>query len=128
MLGNFFIKLSILTLIAAGTIWLFISQGFFAGYQSFVWMSLGFLTIITAIVYLMMERALAMKGHTYFMAAFGAAFAIKSLLSLAFISYFIFFQPIVDKNFVIPFFVMYFLYTGVLVSHIWTVTRRKPLP
>jgi hypothetical protein len=75
-----------------------------------------------------MERAMAMKAHSNFVAAFGTGFAIKSFASLAFISYFIFFQPIKDSNFIFPFFFMYFAYTGLLVWDIWQTSRRKPLP
>lgn len=128
MLKNFAIKLILLTAILALAVWILLTQGFFAGYQTFVWTSLGFLSVITMFTYIIMDRALEMKGHTYFMMAFGAGFGIKSLASLMFLCYFIFFQPIVNKYFILPFFFMYFIYTGLMVSSIWQSSRRKPLP
>ncbi|MCW3127323.1 MAG: hypothetical protein JWO03_2981 [Bacteroidetes bacterium] len=128
MYKNFFLKLLTLTIIAALSVWILQERSFFVGYLSFVWISLAFLTCVTFAVYLIMMRALAMKAHTNFIIAFGTAFAIKSFASLAFLSYFIFFQPIVNKNFIFPFFAMYFLYTGLLVSHIWLISKKKPLP
>ena len=128
MFTNFLSKLAILTLILALTIFLLCRREFFYGYQPFVWTSLVFLSVITLLIYLIMMRALSMKGHTNFVIAFGTGFAIKSFASLAFICYFIFFQPIVNRNFIFPFFAMYFIYTGLLVSHLWQMSKKKPLP
>ena len=127
MYKNFYIKLLTLTLILALTIYILCNRTFFTGYQSFVWISLAFLALVTLAVHVIMMRALAMKEHTNFLIAFGTGFAIKSFASLAFISYFIFFQPIVNKTFIYPFFIMYFMYTGLLISHIWQISK-KPLP
>ena len=126
MYKNFYIKLLTLTLILALTIYILCNRTFFTGYQSFVWISLAFLALVTLAVHVIMMRALAMKEHTNFLIAFGTGFAIKSFASLAFISYFIFFQPIVNKTFIYPFFIMYFMYTGLLISHIWQISK-KPL-
>ena len=125
---NFLIKLSVLTLILAGSILILDSMHVFDGFQYFVWISLLFLFVITVLVYLIMLRAMAMKEHSNFIAAFGTGFGIKSFASLAFISYFIFFRPIANHNFVFPFFVMYFAYTALLVWDIWQTSKRKPLP
>ena len=128
MQNDFLFRLLGLTLVLAGII--FICQTFhiFAGFETFVWVSLVFLTLITILVYFIMLRAMAMKAHSNFVAAFGTGFAIKSVASLAFICYFIFFQPIKDSNFIFPFFFMYFAYTGLLVWDIWQTSKRKPLP
>jgi hypothetical protein len=128
MYQKFLVKLLILTALVAVGIYFFIRGDFFVGYRSFVWESLAFLVAVTVIVYFIMQRALAMKEHGNFVIAFGTGFGIKSFASLAFLCYFIFFQPIVNKNFVFPFFVMYFLYTGLLVSDIWVMSKKKPLP
>jgi hypothetical protein len=125
---SFLIKLSILTLLLAVSILVLDMLHLFDGFRSFVWISLLFLVIITILVYLIMLRAMAMKAHTNFVVAFGTGFAIKSFASLAFISYFIFFQPIANHNFVFPFFLMYFAYTAILVWDIWQMSQRKPLP
>ena len=125
---SFLIKLTVLTLILAGSILILSTLHFFEGYQGFVWISLLFLVLITILVYLIMLRAMAMKEHSNFIVAFGTGFAIKSFASLGFISYFIFFRPIVNHNFVFPFFVMYFAYTALLVWDIWQTSKRKPLP
>jgi hypothetical protein len=125
---NFLIKLFILTLLLSASILILDMLHVFDGFQSFVWISLVFLVVITIVVYLIMLRAMAMKAHTNFVAAFATGFGIKSLASLAFISYFIFFRPIANHNFVIPFFVMYFTYTGLLVWDIWQISQQKPLP
>lgn len=124
----FFFKLSGLTLVLAGLIYLLSTLHIFDNYLSFVWLSLGFLTITTIVVYLIMLRAMAMKQHSNFVVAFGTGFAIKSFLSLAFLCYFIFFKPIADHNFVFPFFFMYFAYTALLVWDIWQISKIKPLP
>ena len=128
MYKNFLIKLLVITAILTLSTYILCHRDFFYGYQSFVWTSLAFLAIVTIIVYVIMMRAMTMKEHSNFVIAFGTGFAIKSFASLAFICYFIFFQPIVNKNFVFPFFIMYFIYTGLLVSDIWTMSRKKPLP
>ena len=128
MNNGFLIKLGVLTAILALSIFILCQRGFFMGYQSFVWTSLVFLSLITLVIHLIMMRALAMKGHTNFVIAFGTGFAIKSFASLAFICYFIFFQPIVSRNFIFPFFAMYFIYTGLLVSQIWQQSKKNPLP
>ncbi len=125
---GFFVKLVILTVFSAGVLYALDSQGFFAAYESFVWISLAFMLGVTALVYLIFLRALAIKDHSSFMMAFGSAFAIKSFASLAFVSYFIFFRPIEDKYFILPFFGLYFAYTGLLVLHLWQITKRRPLP
>jgi len=128
MQTKFLSKLAALTLILAVVISILISHEFFLGYESFVWTSLVFLTIVTVIVYFIMVRAMAMKEHNNFVAAFATGFGIKSLASLAFICYYIFFQPIADHYFVFPFFFLYFAYTGLLVWDIWQESRQKPLP
>lgn len=128
MMKGFFVKLVILTLFSAGVLYALDSQGFFTTYESFVWISLAFMFGVTTLVYLIFLRALAIKDHSSFMMAFGSAFAIKSFASLAFVSYFIFFRPIEDKYFILPFFGLYFAYTGLLVFHLWQITKRKPLP
>jgi hypothetical protein len=128
MHNSFLIKLAVLTLVLAGVIFGCDLLHVFDAFQSFVWLSLVFLFIITILVYLIMWRAMAMKEHASFVVAFGTGFAIKSFASLAFISYFIFFKPIANHNFVFPFFVMYFAYTAILVWDIWQMSQRKPLP
>lgn len=125
---GFIYQLVALTLILAGVIFILDRVHLFDGFQSFVWVSLVFLTITTILVYFIMQRAMAMKAHANFVIAFGTGFAIKSLASLAFICYFIFIQPIRDSNFIFPFFFMYFAYTGLLVWDIWQSTKAKPLP
>ena len=125
---GFLYKLIGLTLILAGVIYLVQTQHVFDAFQSFVWISLGFLTLTTIVVYFIMLRAMAMKEHSNFVVAFGTGFAIKSFASLAFLCYFIFYKPIADHNFVLPFFLMYFAYTGLLVWDLWQQSKRKPLP
>jgi hypothetical protein len=125
---KFLSQLSGLTLIIAVVLYVMIGDGFFKDYPSFVWISLAFLVVTTIVVYLIMVRAMAMKAHANFVAAFATGFAIKSFASLAFISYFIFFRPIADHYFILPFFAMYFTYTGLLVWDIWQESKRKPLP
>ena len=125
---GFLYKLIGLTLILAGVIYLLQTQHVFDAFQSFVWISLGFLTLTTIVVYFIMLRAMAMKEHSNFVVAFGTGFAIKSFASLAFLCYFIFYKPIADHNFVLPFFLMYFAYTGLLVWDLWQQSKQKPLP
>lgn len=125
---SFLIKLSVLTLVLAAAIYILDTQHVFEGFGSFVWTSLVFLVVITILVYLIMLRAMAMKEHNNFVVAFGTGFMIKAFASLAFISYFIFYRPIANHNFVFPFFVMYFAYTGLLVWDIWQMSQQKPLP
>jgi len=128
MQKDFLYKFIGLTLILAGLIYIFIRLGVFAGYGPFVWISLAFLAIISVIVYFIMLRAMEMKEHSNFVIAFGTGFAIKSFASLAFLCYFIFYRPIADHSFIIPFFVMYFAYTGLLVWDLWQLSKKKPLP
>jgi hypothetical protein len=128
MNSGFLFKLLGLTLSIIGLILICNALHLTDGFVAFVWSSLIFMNIITVLVYLIMLRALAMKAHSNFVAAFGTGFAIKSVASLGFICYFIFFQPIKDTNFIFPFFFMYFAYTGLLVWDIWQASKKKPLP
>jgi F0F1-type ATP synthase assembly protein I len=125
---GFALKLFGLTLILAALIYLLGLIHLFEGFQSFVWGSLIFLTTTTVVVYFIMQRAMAMKNHSNFVMAFGAGFGIKSLASLIFLCYFIVVAPIADHNFVLPFFAMYFAYTGLLVWDLWQYSKKKPLP
>ena len=125
---SFFLKLWGLTFVIGGLIYILATMGYFANYLSFVWTSLVFLFLTTVSVYFIMLRAMDMKDHTNFVAAFGASFGLKSLASLAFICYYIFIAPIADKHFVYPFFAMYFAFTGMLVWHLFQMSRQKPLP
>lgn len=128
MHNKFLIQLFGLTFVIAALLYALKEYGFFVNYPSFVWYSLIFLTLTTIVVYFIMQRAMSMKEHSNFVAAFGMGFAIKSFASLAFICYFIFFKPIKDSNFIFPFFFMYFAYTGLLVWDIWQSSRGKKLP
>jgi drug/metabolite transporter (DMT)-like permease len=125
---GFLYKLIGLTLTLAGLIFILNTIHLFDGYVSFVWTSLIFLVCTTIIVYFIMLRALSMKEHSNFVVAFGTGFAIKSFASLLFICYFIFYRPIGNHTFVLPFFFMYFAYTGLLVWDLWHESRKKPLP
>jgi hypothetical protein len=125
---GFLYKLLGLTLILTGIIFFCDTLHLFEAYQSFVWQSLIFLTLTTILVHYIMLRAMAMKEHSNFVVAFGTGFAIKSFASLAFLCYFIFYRPIADHSFVLPFFFMYFAYTGILVWDLWQQSKRKPLP
>ena len=125
---GFLYKLAGLTVALGGFIFALSTIGYFSSYRSFVWLSLAFLCLISVLVYMIMQRALSMKEHANFVVAFSTGFGIKSLASLAFISYFIFIKPISNTHFIFPFFFMYFAYTGLLVWDIWQTSRRKPLP
>ncbi len=87
-----------------------------SGFNAFCWWSLLYFFLLMPMLFLLMQRGLAMKGHSHFMQFFGAMFGLKVFASLLFVGYFIFVAPIADKNFVFPFFMMYFLFTGVLLS------------
>jgi hypothetical protein len=128
MSKSFLTKLFGLTVIIAAIIYGLRVNDFFDDYRGFVWTSLIFLSLTTVAVYFIMLRAMAMKAHSNFVVAFGTGFAIKSLASLAFLCYYIYIKPIPNHNFVFPFFIMYFAYTGLLVWDLWQQSKRKPLP
>lgn len=85
------------------------------GFDDFVWYSLFFLAVLTLVSFSLLLRGLAMKGNEYFMQYFGAMFGLKIFSALIFVCFFIYIQPIANKKFVLPFFVLYFLFTGLLV-------------
>lgn len=128
MKSAFIFKLLGLSAVLAVLIFVFNSLHVFAGFESFAWASLVFMTGITILMYFIMHRAMAMKGHNNFLAAFTMGFAIKSLASLAFICYFIYIKPIANTYFILPFFIMYFIYTGMVVWDIWQSAKNNPLP
>jgi hypothetical protein len=124
----FILKALGLTLVLAGIIYILSMGNLFDGYRSFIWTSLAFLSVTTLAVYFIMLTALGMKEHKNFVTAFAAAFGLKSLASLVYLCYFIFYAPIADHHFVFPFFAMYFAYTGLLVWHLFQISRIRPLP
>ena len=128
MNSSFFLKTLGLTFILAAVIYFCKSLHLFDDFGSFVWISLAFLSLTTLAVHMIVQQAMAMKAHYDFLVWFGVAFALKSLGSLVFLCYFIFICPIADRYFILPFFLMYFMFTGLLVWHIWQESRQKPLP
>jgi hypothetical protein len=128
MYRKFLTELFGITLIIGVVIYCMLSYDFFISYRYFMWVSLAFLVITTLVVYFIMLRAMEMKEHSNFVVAFATGFGIKSLASLLFLCYFIFYRPIADHTFVFPFFAMYFAYTGLLVWDLWQQSKRKPLP
>jgi drug/metabolite transporter (DMT)-like permease len=94
-------------------------------FESFTWLSLAFLSVVTFAAYMLLNRAVGMKSQAHFTSFFGAALAIKVFLSLLFLCYFIYVEPIGDKHFIFPFFIMYFLFTGVLMTQFYTPRNRK---
>ncbi len=116
MFRRFFLKIGILTSLAAMVIYVLQSQtALLYGFDDFVWYSLFFLAVLTLVSFSLLLRGLAMKGNEYFMQYFGAMFGLKIFSALIFVCYFIYIQPIANKKFVLPFFVLYFLFTGLLV-------------
>jgi hypothetical protein len=113
---RFFLKIGILTSLAAMIIYVLQSQtALLHGFDDFVWYSLFFLAVLTLVSFSLLLRGLAMKGNEYFMQYFGAMFGLKIFSALIFVCFFIYIQPIANKKFVLPFFVLYFLFTGLLV-------------
>lgn len=116
MFKRFFLKIGILTSLAAMIIYVLQSQtALLHGFDDFVWYSLFFLAVLTLVSFSLLLRGLAMKGNEYFMQYFGAMFGLKIFSALIFVCFFIYIQPIANKKFVLPFFVLYFLFTGLLV-------------
>ncbi len=114
---RFFLKVGIVSSLAAMVIYVLQTQTqLLSGFDFFVWYSLFFIAVLTLISYALLLRGLAMKGNHFFMQYFGAMFGLKVLSALIFVCYFIDVQPIENKKFVLPFFVLYFLFTGLLVA------------
>lgn len=114
----FFLKLGGVAAVLAGVIYLLAMGSTLNGFLSFTWWAWAFLTVLTVLVYGILHYSFAMKSNSHFMATFGVAMATKFFCSLIFLSYFIFIDPIANTNFIFPFFVMYFVYTGLLIVQI----------
>ncbi len=113
---RFLLKIGTATSLAAIAINVLQTQTeLFDGFGFFVWYSLFFLAALTIVSFALLLRGLAMKGNEYFMQYFGAMFGLKVFSALIFVCYFIYVQPIGNKKFVLPFFALYFLFTGLLV-------------
>jgi hypothetical protein len=125
MLRSFLLQLFGLSLLIAGILFYVVKTPYFEAFATFSWVSLVFLMCSTLLVYLILLRAMKMKSHSSFVSAFGVAFATKSLGSMIFLCYFIFVKPIGDNHFIVPFFAMYFAYTGLLM---WQVWKQSKLP
>lgn len=114
---RFLLKIGTVTSLAAIVVNVLQTQTkLFDGFGFFVWYSLFFLAALTLFSFALLLRGLAMKGNGFFMQYFGAMFGLKVFSALIFVCYFIYVQPIKNTNFVLPFFVLYFLFTGLLVT------------
>lgn len=123
---RFFIKLIIVSLLAAAVIFLLQSKtNLLADFVQFSWFSLFFLVAVTLISFYLLQIGLKLKGHAQFMQYFGAMFGFKIFASLLFVSYFIYVEPVANKKFVLVFFVLYAMFTGVLVSEAWSILKQK---
>ena len=128
MQRSFYLNLLGLTAILAGIFYFIQGLDFFKGFLNFVWISIAFLVLSTVVTYYFMMRAMAMKEHKNFLVAFSAGFGLKALAAIIFLCYFIFIDRISDVHFILPFFFMYFAYTGILVWQVWQQSKKKPLP
>jgi hypothetical protein len=116
---TFLIRWGLVTMLLAVMGYLVLPNSFFDGFRDFTVQSWGFLALLSLVVFFIFDRAMRMQGHSYFMSAFGVGFSVKFFGALAFIGYYIISHPNHGKNFVFPFFGMYFLYTGILIWSFW---------
>lgn len=123
---RFFIKLIVVSLLASAVIFLLQTKtNLLADFVQFSWFSLFFLVAVTLISFYLLQIGLKLKGHAQFMQYFGAMFGFKIFASLLFVSYFIYVEPVANKKFVLVFFVLYAMFTGVLVSEAWSILKQK---
>ncbi len=123
---RFLIKLMVVSLLAAVVIFLLQSNtNLIADFVNFSWLSLLFLVAVTLVSYYLLQIGLKLKGHAQFMQYFGAMFGFKIFASLLFVCYFIFVEPIANNKFVLLFFALYGVFTGVLVSEAWQILKQK---
>ncbi|MCS6819867.1 MAG: hypothetical protein RMJ53_00760 [Chitinophagales bacterium] len=124
---RFFLKLTAVAIIAFTLTTILIKQLNFNNkvYLPFCLISLVFLYILTGTAYLLLKKGLKMKGHSHFVQYFGAMMGLKILASLGFMSYFIFLQPVAGKMEVLYFFMIYFLFNGLLVGDAWMQLKRE---
>ncbi|MFN8310939.1 MAG: hypothetical protein U0T73_13335 [Chitinophagales bacterium] len=120
---SFLLKLSGVTLIAAGGIFCAAKAAWLNGFESFSYTALVFLFLLTLLIYTILKMGFTIKDNSRFMAVFAVAIATKFLVSLLFLSYFIFIKPITNTNFIFPFFALYFLFTALLVWEITTTPK-----
>lgn len=125
---RFVIKLGIVSLLAAVVIYLLQTQTqLINDFADFSWYSLMFLFVVSAISFYLLQTGLRIKGHAQFMQYFGAMFGFKVFASLIFVCYFIYVKPIENNHFVLVFFALYGLFTGLLVSEAWQILKEKKL-
>lgn len=123
---HFFIKLFAVSVLAAAVIFLLqTGTNLLADFVLFSWYSLFFLMAITLISFYLLQIGLKLKGHTQFMQYFGAMFGFKVFSSLLFVCYFIYVEPVANKKFVLVFFILYAMFTALLVSEAWKILKRK---
>lgn len=125
---RFVIKLGIVSLLAAVVIYLLQTQTqLINDFADFSWYSLMFLLVVSAISFYLLQTGLRIKGHAQFMQYFAAMFGFKVFASLIFVCYFIYVEPIENNHFVLVFFGLYGLFTGLLVSEAWQILKEKKL-
>lgn len=123
---RFFVKLLLLTALCAALIFLLQSQTpYIADFADFSWLSLMFLVAVTLVSFYLLQVGLKLKGHSQFVQYFGAMFGFKVFASLLFMCYFIYIEPIQNNHFVLLFFALYGLFTGLLVSEAWQILKEK---
>lgn len=117
-------KLAILATILAVVLFFVTDTTYFQDFLIFTWVSWVFLTVLTAVVFFIYYQGMKMEDQSRFMGIFGVSIALKFFGSLVFLAYFIFIDPIRDHNFIMPFFAMYFLYSGLMMWEVWSNNKQ----
>ncbi len=88
-------------------------QNALGNYPGFAWLSYGFCTLLTLLVTALtqLSRQMTQAGRSVGVAL--GAMGLRFLFSLLFIIGYVLFAKPADARFILPFFVLYFLYSGV---------------
>lgn len=124
--SKYLIRLGILTLMVC---FIFLPVGYmpyFEGAKGFIWISIAFFSIMTAITYPIASIGIVKRSHASFTAYVFGAMAIKFFACILLIMAYYFYTKTDQISFVIPFFMVYFIYTIFETYHLSSLARNNP--
>jgi hypothetical protein len=108
--NNSLTKFGVFVVVIAACVFAWNSFGPQEYHSPFLWIILGYFTLLTFVVHLLLVKA-SSRGHQHFIRTFMAATAIKLLTTVAFALVYALFNKAVAVKFIASFLVMYVLFT-----------------
>ena len=109
---HFFLQLSLFSIGVAALIFILNTLTLFRTYQDLSWLSWGFFVLLSIIIYALGRAAVLSPDKTLFNSVLTVFMGGKMILSVALIFTYRYLVEPETKIFIIPFFLIYVLYTG----------------